>query len=500
MHSILDTICDRELSYQQKVHALARDAEATLDVLPIPDAARELLSRGVICDLFEGHAPWRPRYIIPDYERFMQQGSEFLRISPPRTLLDATHALLALYHHVPSITNFPVWIGDIDALLEPFVAAEPRAEEIIGHFLDHIDRTLNDSFCHANLGPAASEAGRIILRHQRTASNAVPNMTLKYDPDTTPEDFALEAVLTSLSTAKPSFAHHPRFAGEFSSAGYERYAIASCYNGLPVRGGSTTLVRLNLARLAETARDRDDLMTRALPDAVAAMLALMDVRVGFRVTRSGFFESSFLLREGLLEFSRFTGMFGIVGLAECVNRHFGNNAGGTVFGHDDAADAFGLEIIRRIDAAVRAHRAPHLEAFGGRYQLHAQVGIDSDVGVSPGCRIPIGDEPELMEHLVRSAPFHAYFPSGIGDVFAFEPTAKNNPQQILDVIRGAFASGVRYLSLYASDADVVRITGYLVKRSELARLNRGEAVLQDTTALGRGAINNLRVLDRKLRS
>ena len=121
MHSILDTICDRELSYQQKVHALARDAEATLDVLPIPDAARGLLSRGVICDLFEGHAPWRPRYIIPDYERFMQQGSEFLRISPPRTLLDATHALLALYHHVPSITNFPVWIGDIDALLEPFV-------------------------------------------------------------------------------------------------------------------------------------------------------------------------------------------------------------------------------------------------------------------------------------------------------------------------------------------------------------------------------------------
>ena len=56
MHTILDTICDRELSYQQR-YALARDAEATLDVLPIPDAARDLLERGVICDLFEVTLP-----------------------------------------------------------------------------------------------------------------------------------------------------------------------------------------------------------------------------------------------------------------------------------------------------------------------------------------------------------------------------------------------------------------------------------------------------------
>jgi YjjI family glycine radical enzyme len=430
----------------------------------------------------------------------MQQGSEFLRISPPKTLMEACYALLALYHHVPSITNFPVWIGDIDTLLEPWVANEPRAEEIIGHFLDHIDRTLNDSFCHANIGPKDTQAGRIILRHQRGASNAVPNMSLKYDPKTTPDDFALEAILTALATAKPSFACHPLFAEEFASAGYDRYAIASCYNGLPVRGGSTTLVRLNLARLAETAKNRQDLMQRALPEALAAMLALMDVRVDFLVTRSGYFESSFLMREGLIDFANFTGMFGLVGLAECVNKHAATGNEKLRFGHDATADTFGLEIIQTIAAAVHAHRAPHLKAFDGRYQLHAQVGIDSDVGVSPGCRIPIGDEPELMEHLMRSAPFHAFFPSGIGDVFAFEPTAKNNPEQILDIIRGAFASGVRYLSFYASDADVVRITGYLVKRSELARLNRGEAVLQDTTALGRGAINNLRVLDRKLRS
>lgn len=500
MHPILDTLVDRGLTYQQKIHALARDAEATLDVLAVPERTRELLASGVICDLFEGNAPFRPRYIIPDYAAFMREGSGFLRIKPPKNLLEATHALMALYHHVPSITNFPVWLGNIDALLDPFVAAEPKAAEIIGLFLDHIDRTLNDSFCHANIGPADSAAARLILAHQATAGNAVPNITLKYDPAVTPENFLLDAARTALVTAKPSFANHPLFAREFTDAGFADYAIASCYNGLPVGGGSLTLVRLNLARLAGTATGADDLFGRALPEAVRAMLGLMDARIDFLVTRSGFFESSFLVNEKLISFDRFTAMFGLVGLAECVNRHFAGTDPAMRFGHADAADAFGLRIIAEIDRLVREHTNPHLTAFGGRFQLHAQVGIDSDTGVSPGCRIPIGEEPEILEHLARSAPFHKYFPSGIGDVFAFEPTVKNNPLQIVDIVRGAFSLGARYLSCYAADADVVRITGYLVKRSEVARLNQGEAVLQDTTVLGRNAINNLRVLDRRLRS
>jgi hypothetical protein len=70
---------------------------------------------------------------------------------------------------------------------------------------------------------------------------------------------------------------------------------------------------------------------------------------------------------------------------------------------------------------------------------------------------------------------------------------------LLDIIKGALASGLRYFSAYASDADVVRITGYLVKRSEIERLARGEASLQDTTALGRNAVNNLGVLERRIR-
>ena len=58
---------------------------------------------------------------------------------------------------------------------------------------------------------------------------------------------------------------------------------------------------------------------------------------------------------------------------------------------------------------------------------------------------------------------------------------------------------LRYLSFYSSDSDVIRVTGYLVKRSELEKLAGGEAVLQDTTALGLGAARSGHILERKVR-
>ncbi len=495
MNPALATLSDRTLTYQQKVAGLARVAENELSVLAIDPACQALRDAGVVCDLFEGAAPYRPRYVAPDYELFMRQGSAFLGLPPPRDIWEATAALLVLYRHVPSITTFPVYLGDLDALLEPFVEDEAEARKAIGLFLMQIDRTINDSFCHADIGPRETRAGRLILELSREQKNAVPNLTLKYDPELTPEPFAELAAAVALEVAKPSFADHRRFSADFKAMGLDDYAIVSCYNGLPKGGGSATLVRLNLARLAPRAKDSEELLARVLPEAVGLQLAYMDERVRFLMDESGFFESSFLVKEGLLRRGRVTGMFGLVGLAELVNAH----AGGARFGHDGAAEALGLRVIKAIDELVKGHRCPHLAMNEGRYILHAQVGIDSDRGVSPGCRIPIGQEPELSEHILRSAPYHAFFPSGIGDVFAFEPTAKANPRQLLDVARGALASGCRYFSGYAADADVVRITGYLVKRSEIERLNRGEASLQDTTALGRNAVNNLGVLERRIR-
>ena len=154
----------------------------------------------------------------------------------------------------------------------------------------------------------------------------------------------------------------------------------------------------------------------------------------------------------------------------------------------------------QIAAFNQGHFNPYCEATGGHFLLHAQVGIDSDHGTSPGTRIPIGEEPdELIDHLKNIRLFHHYFPSGTGDIFPIDLTVHRNPEFVLDIVRGAMKMNIRYLSFYSSDSDVIRVTGYLVKRSEMEKLDKGENVLQNTTGLGLGAAKNCKVLDRRVR-
>ncbi|SCG83006.1 putative protein HI0521 [Proteiniborus sp. DW1] len=494
MSEVLDIIKDKTLTYEQRVLSLARAAENSLNVLNISEEVQRLRDEGIICGLNEGNAPYRPRYIVPDYEKFMKNGSEFLGLHPAKDIWEATNNLLILYKHVPSITSFPVYIGNIDTLLEPYIGDEEEAYKAIKLFLLHIDRTITDSFCHANIGPTDTKAGRLILRASKELETAIPNITLKYS-ESTPDDFAIEAIDTALVTAKPSFANHEMFAEEFNN----NYAIVSCYNGLTIGGGSYTLVRLNLAGLAKKAKDEQDFLDNVLPDVVEKMAGYMDERIRFIVEESGFFETHFLVKEGLIQKDRFTAMFGMFGLAECVNHFINSEKQSDRFGHSDKANELGVKIIERLNEEVNKHNNPYCKISDNKFLLHAQVGIETDYGISPGCRIPIGEEPELHEHIIQTALFHKFFPSGIGDIFPFEETAKKNPESILDIIKGAFKEKMRYFSLYSSDSDVIRITGYLVKKSDMEKLAKGEQVLQDTVVLGLGAANNSRILERKVR-
>ena len=121
---ILDTIKDPTASHEQKVTYLARHAENFMTVLDEPAELDELMrceqEVRCICNLFEGDAPYRPRYITPDYPKFLRQGSRFLQLDPPKDLFEVLNNLMILYHNVPSITNYPVFIGDLDQLLEPY--------------------------------------------------------------------------------------------------------------------------------------------------------------------------------------------------------------------------------------------------------------------------------------------------------------------------------------------------------------------------------------------
>ena len=56
---------------------------------------------------------------------------------------------------------------------------------------------------------------------------------------------------------------------------------------------------------------------------------------------------------------------------------------------------------------------------------------------------------------------------------------------LVDIIKGALEAGMRYYSGYLANNDVVRVTGYLVKKSELEKLDKKKqsVILMLITAL-----------------
>ncbi|MCL2843219.1 MAG: YjjI family glycine radical enzyme [Oscillospiraceae bacterium] len=486
---ILAIIKDPGLTYHQRMLALAKAAENVPPVIGLSDEAEAFAAKGIIFDMGEGHAPYRPRYILPDFERFLKQGSEFLMLAPARDIREAVDNLLILYHHTPSVTGETVFIGHLDRLLEPFITDEVEARRAIRTLLTHIDRTVSDSFCHCNIGPHDTKAGRIILELSAEMQRPVPNLSLLYT-DETPDEFALLAIQTGLTVSKPSFANHRMYAADWG----QNYGIVSCYNALPV-GGGLTLGRLNLKALAMEASSPQQFLDELLPNAIAAQCEQMEKRCAFIVDECGFYEHSFLVQEGLLSPENFVGMFGMLGLAECVNLLLNPEKPEYRYGHGEAAALFAEQILGAMHTQVDGFESNYC-----KFYLHAQVGISSDVELSPGTRIPIGEEPDLPQHLRFTARTQKWFPSGTGDLFPFDETAKQNPQAVLDIIKGAFTMDTRYFSFYSADTDVIRVTGYLVKRSDFEAWRAGQAVLASSTPLGEGAADSLGILERKVRT
>ncbi|HSQ89315.1 YjjI family glycine radical enzyme [Romboutsia sp.] len=496
MEQVLNIIKNKSLTYSQQVLQLAGQAESTLSVLNIDDDTKSLLDEGVICTMYEGNAPYRPRYIIPDYEKLMKKGCKFLELDPPSDIWEATNNLLIFYKHVPSITSYPVYLGNIDELLEPFIEDEKEAYRAIKLFIKHIDRTLTDSFVHANIGPKDTTAGRIVLSVMQELQCAVPNLTVKYDEGITSKQFIELCASTALTTAKPSFANHKMYREDFKS---ENYAVASCYNGFLIGGGGYTLIRLLLQNVAYQSVSIEDFMENKLPFAVEKMLKYIDERVRFLVKEAAFFNTNFLVLEGFINKELFTGMFGVVGLAEAINHLLQATEKSDRYGYSKLANDLGLKTIEKVNKIVTSYKSKYVGCFEGQHLLHAQVGIDTDLGVSPGCRIPVGEEPDLFNHIMQSAPYHKYFFNGIGDIFVFEDTYKEQPEAIVNVIDGAFKTGIRYFSAYSDSSDVVRVTGYLAKRSEVEKLERGEAVKNNATVFAMNAKRDSKAFDRKVR-
>ncbi len=490
---------DGTLGYDQRLRQLA--ALAT-EALPYPDLSpdcREALDKRVICDMYEGNSPYTARYILPDYEKAVRQGVQHLELEPPTTLDDALAFLLMVYVNVPSVTTYPVYLGDLDKVLAPFVTDDISDDDLdtrLRRFWLCIDRMLPDAFVHLDLGPHDSRIARSIFRVERSLRQAVPNITLKVDPAITPDELIEEGVLTVFQTGKPHFVNHPMMVADHG----ERYAAVSCYNSLKIGGGAHTLVRLNLKETALRHQgSADSFLTTTLPRYVELTAELAEARIRSLVEDQHFYDTHWLAQEGLIDIDRFSAMFGIFGLAECVNLLMQHDGHDGRYGHDADADAFARRVVERVAELVAARPLPYCAGGGGHAYLHSQSGIDLDHDVTAGTRIPVGDEPDLLSHVTTCAPHHHLFASGVSDIFHMDETAVRNPQAVVDIIRGAFRQGMRDFTFNLDSNEFVRITGYLVRKSDLAAIAATGSARHSSDHLAAGSENSFHLTQRAVK-
>ena len=486
---------DSTLSPAQKRHFLSLEAENMLPYPTLDAETQEALDQRVICDMYEGHAPYRPRYVLPDYSIVLEQGSEYLELPVPTTLDEAINTLMIAYHHVPSVTGIPVYIGRLDHLLLPFCdgVSDEDLYEKIKLFWRYLDRTLPDAFMHANIGPTDNRVARAILRVDAELRQTAPNLTFLYDPRASSDEILAIASNNIIACCKPHIANHPVHAAAFDERGY---GIVSCYNVLPIAGGASTLTRINLKEVALRSSSEEDFFARQLPRYADLNFRLTQARIDYLFNESNFFQS-FLVAERWIEPDRFTAMFGVFAMAEAVNALQAIEARPGRYGFDEEANSLGYRISRVLSESV--NERPLSNAWRGRALLHSQAGLSDDIETTPGVRIPYGTEPDPVTHVEALSPHHQYYPSGISEILTVDESVTNNPEAIQQLCKGAFARGFREFTVNVASNDLVRVTGYMVRLSDIKKFNAQQGSRTNTTVLGAEAADVTGILDRKPR-
>lgn len=375
--SVLATLQSPSLILRQKRDNLALGAMCTLPYPKVSNRARELIEDETFCLISEGAAPYHPRYVAPDYQKLLAQGSEFLELTPATNLHEATANLLTAYYYLPSE---PVFLGRIDNLLEPFIHTvdEETAAQVLRSFWLMADRLNPNAFAHANLGPEDTKVGRLLLTIDRELKT-LTNLTLRYDPNITPDSFALQAVANTLEVTKPYFLNHPSMVEVWG----DDYVTASCYNTMRLGGGIYTLVRYNFKQaLTHGNGTIDDYLDHVIPETVERFVEVVNSRIRYLVEESKWFDANFWVQEGFLYRDRFTAYAGVYGLAEAVNGLLASEGRPNArYGTDPAANELAERIVLRFGEELAKHPGAYCEGKNGQITYHAQVGISSDIDV-----------------------------------------------------------------------------------------------------------------------
>lgn len=489
-------ITNPRLTTSQKQLLLSQLLEANLPKNDFSPRVAEAVESGLLHDMFESPSPFKPRYVLPDYQKALKQGSEFLELDAPADLDEALNFLAILYQQVPSVTTYPVYLGQLDTLLEPFVddnLTDAQLHKKLTLFWQLLDRTLPDSFVHANVGPQDSRVGRMILTVDAELKQSVPNLTYRYDASISSDAMLQQAVDGIIACNKPHIANHQAIAADFSGD----YGVASCYNALPLGGGAHTLMRLNLANsFAYCDGSLEDYLERSVEICTELMVEAMSHRINFLVEQSQFFQTHFLCQEGVIALENFTAMFGIYGLAELVNQLMDAQGKSGRYGLDEEANQVGLQIVAAYQQRVAKVKMKH--CADERLAFHSQSGISCDKEETAGTRIPTGMEPDTLSHIKACAPMHQYFDSGISDIFGLEPTIRNNPQALTRLVKGGFGLGLKMFTANLSDNDLVRVTGFMVKKSDIDKFRQYNE-RHNSTCLGAEAVDVVKILERQAR-
>lgn len=69
------------------------------------------MDEGVICDMFEGYASYKSRYVLFDYVRFLANGFEWLELEGAKDFDDVFFLLIIFYYYVSSVISMSVYLG-----------------------------------------------------------------------------------------------------------------------------------------------------------------------------------------------------------------------------------------------------------------------------------------------------------------------------------------------------------------------------------------------------
>ena len=87
----------------------------------------------------------------------------------------------------------------------------------------------------------------------------------------------------------------------------------------------------------------------------------------------------------------------------------------------------------------------------------------------------------------------------MSEILTLDETVRANPEAVFQLAKGALAMGFREFTANVAGNDLVRVTGYMIRLSDVQAYNEGKTARTNTTSLGAEAAAQTPILHRRPR-